>query len=120
MIERFDTSGRFAQAVRAGGMVYLAGQVAEDWNADFEAQCTQVLARIDRLLQEAGASKRSLLQVQVWLKDMADYAAFNRLYDAWVDPAAKPARATVRADLIAPSLRIEMMATALVELGGAS
>lgn len=120
MITRIDTTGRFAQAVRAGELVFLAGQVADDRTADFQTQCRQVLARIDRLLAEAGSSKASLLQMQVWLKSLDDYQAFNEQYDAWIDPAAKPARATVKADLVAPSLLVEIMVTARAEGGGQS
>jgi enamine deaminase RidA (YjgF/YER057c/UK114 family) len=112
VITRIDTTGRFAQAVRAGELVFLAGQVADDWQADFPTQCRQVMARIDRLLAEASASKSTLLQMQVWLKSLDDYQAFNALYDGWIDPAAKPARATVKADLIAPSLLVEIMVVA--------
>ena len=112
VITRIDTSARFAQAVRAGDLVFLAGQVADDRNADFPTQCRQVMARIDRLLAEAGASKSSLLQMQVWLKSLDDYQAFNEIYDGWIDADAKPARATVKADLVAPSLLVEIMVIA--------
>lgn len=118
VITRIETSGRFAQAVRAGELVFLAGQVADDRDADFETQCRQVFARVDRLLGEAGASRATLLQMQVWLKDLGDYAAFNALYDGWIDPAAKPVRATVKAELVAPELRVEVMVVARAGEGG--
>ena len=120
MIHRIETEGRYAQAVRTGDLVFLAGQVADDRTADFNTQCAQVFARVERLLAAAGASKSSLLQMQVWLKDLQHYAAFNALYDAWIDPANKPARATVKADLVAPELLVEIMATARREDAGAA
>jgi enamine deaminase RidA (YjgF/YER057c/UK114 family) len=112
VITRYETSGRYAQAIRSGEMVFLAGQVADDRHADFATQCRQVFARVDRLLADAGASRASLLQMQVWLKDLGDYAAFNALYDGWIDPAAKPVRATVQAHLVAPEYLVEIMVTA--------
>lgn len=120
MIQRFDTQGRYAQAVRTGDLVFLAGQVADDAGADFQLQCAQVFARVDRLLGEAGSSRSSLLQMQVWLKDLQHYAAFNALYDAWIDPANKPVRATVQAELVAPGYLVELMVSARCEQGAAS
>ena len=112
MIQRFETQGRFAQAVRCGDLVFLAGQVADDAGADFPAQCAQVFARIDHLLAQAGSSRSLLLQMQVWLKDLRHYAAFNALYDAWIDPGNKPVRATVQAELVAPGYLVELMVSA--------
>jgi enamine deaminase RidA (YjgF/YER057c/UK114 family)/rhodanese-related sulfurtransferase len=111
-IRRFDDEGRYAQMVVCGDSVHLAGQVADDWNADIAAQTAQVLARVDDLLQRAGTSRRHILSMNVWLADLADYATFNSVFDEWVDPKAKPARATVQAALIDPRLRVEVMLVA--------
>lgn len=110
--QRIEVGPRYAQAVASGPLVFLAGQVADNWDADFQEQCRQVFARIDRLLADSGSGKHRLVSMQVWITEMQNYGAFNELYDAWIDPAAKPARATVRADLIDPRLLVEVMVVA--------
>jgi len=86
-----------SQAVVCNGMVFLAGQVADDTSQDVGGQTRQVLAAIDRLLAEAGSDKSRLLAAQIFLADMADFAAMNKVWEAWVIPGQTPARATVQA-----------------------
>ena len=93
-------------------LVYLAGQVAEDPKADIGAQTKSVLGQIDRLLAEAGTDKRAILSATIYLASMADYAAMNAAWDAWVPPSAAPARATVEARLARPEWRVEVVVTA--------
>jgi enamine deaminase RidA (YjgF/YER057c/UK114 family) len=71
-----------------------------------------VLAQIDRLLEEAGSDKRRLLSATIYLADMADYAAMNEVWDAWVPQGETPARATVQARLAHPAYRVEIQAVA--------
>lgn len=103
-----------SQGVVAGGVVYLAGQVADDTNADVKGQTAQVLAKIDAVLAGAGSSKSNLLSATIYLKDMADFAAMNQVWDAWVAADGKPARATVQAALATPDYLVEIQAVAAV------
>ena len=108
MIRRLAEQARLSGAVVHAGTVHLAGQVADDPTADAEGQTTDILRQIDALLNEAGTAKQYLLTVQVFLADMADFAAMNRAWDAWLDPRCKPARATVQARLANPAWRVEI------------
>jgi enamine deaminase RidA (YjgF/YER057c/UK114 family) len=101
-----------SQAVACNGMVFLAGQVADDTSQDVSGQTRQVLAAIDRLLAEAGSDKSRLLSAQIFLADMADFAAMNKVWEAWVLPGQTPARATVQAALAQPQYRVEVVVTA--------
>jgi enamine deaminase RidA (YjgF/YER057c/UK114 family) len=112
-IRRIAEEGRLSGAVVAGGLVWLAGQVADDTSLDAEGQTADILRQIDALLAEAGTSKRNLLSVTVVLADIADAPAMNRAWDAWLDPAAKPARMTVQAPLVDPAWRVEITGVAL-------
>ncbi|MCP5471098.1 MAG: nitroreductase family protein [Sinobacteraceae bacterium] len=112
-IRRFESSARMSQAVVANGVVYLAGQVADDTTADVEGQTRQVLAEIDRLLALVGTDKRRILSANIYLADIGDFAAMNRAWEAWVASDAKPARATIEAKLAAPKYRVEVQVTAL-------
>ena len=58
--------------------------------------------------------KSKLVAVNVFLPQIGDFDAMNRIYDAWVDPERLPARACVEARLADPDLRIEVTAVAAV------
>ena len=111
-IQRINPGKRLSDAVVHGSTVYLAGQVASDPSADVRAQTRDILAQIDRLLGGLGSSKQRLLSATIYLADMADYAAMNEVWDAWVPAGDLPARATVQARLAKPEYRIEIQAIA--------
>ena len=116
MIQRLAEEQRLSGAVVHGGLVWLAGQVADDASLDAEGQTADILRQIDGLLHQAGTSKSRLLLVTVVLADIRDAPAMNRAWDRWLDPAAKPARMTVQAPLVDPSWRVEI--TGVAALGG--
>jgi enamine deaminase RidA (YjgF/YER057c/UK114 family) len=111
-IIRLESGVRMSEVVICNGMVYLAGQVAEDPSGDITSQTRSVLSSIDRLLLRAGTSKKNLLTAQIFLTDMADFAAMNSVWDHWIADAGKPARATVQAQLARPGWKIEIVVTA--------
>lgn len=114
-IRRLHSGPRMSQAVVRNGMVFLAGQVAADTAQDVGGQTRQVLAAIDALLAEAGSDKSRLLSAQVFLTDMADFAAMNKIWEAWVTPGQTPARATVQAALARPEYKVEIVVTAAAD-----
>ncbi|MCA8879153.1 MAG: RidA family protein [Rhodobacteraceae bacterium] len=111
-IQRLNPGPRMSQAVRLGEIAFLAGQVPDDLAADIGVQTEQVLAKIEAVLAELGSGKADILSVQVWLADMADFQGMNAVWDAWVDPANPPARATGEVALARPGMRVEMIAVA--------
>lgn len=111
-IRRLMPEARLSGATVHGKTVYLAGQVADDATLDAEGQMADILRQIDALLAEAGTDKRHLLMVQIYIQDLADFEGMNRAWDAWIDPAHLPARATVRADLHEKSWRMEVTGVA--------
>ena len=60
-ITRQQPGKRLSQAVIHGNTVYLAGQVAVDYNGSIEKQTAETLAAIDKLLADAGTSKSKVL-----------------------------------------------------------
>jgi enamine deaminase RidA (YjgF/YER057c/UK114 family) len=114
-ITRFESGKRMSQAVVHGNTVYVAGQVAADYDGTIEKQTAEALAAVERLLAQAGSSKSKLLSVQVVLNNIADFAAMNTVYDAWIDPANPPARACIEARLAHPALKVEVIAVAALD-----
>lgn len=107
-LQRHHVGPRMSEAVVHNGTVYLAGQVADDPSADVAGQTGQVLAAIDRLLAECGSDKTRILSAQIFLADIADFAAMNEVWDAWVPQGHTPPRATVEAKLATPKYRVEI------------
>jgi enamine deaminase RidA (YjgF/YER057c/UK114 family) len=111
-VRRFHVGDRMSEVAVHRGTVYLAGQVAGDAAQDIRGQTAQVLAAIDRLLLEAGTDKAHILRAQIYLADIADFAAMNEVWDDWVAPGDAPPRATVQARLARPEWKIEVVVTA--------
>jgi enamine deaminase RidA (YjgF/YER057c/UK114 family) len=113
-ITRIDQNARRSRAVVHGGVVYLAGQVADDKTVSIAEQARQVLAKIDDMLARAGTDKSRLLTAQIWLRTMDDFAAVNAIWDAWVVPGHAPTRCCGKVELSDADYRLEIIATAAV------
>ena len=113
-LRRFHVGDRMSEMTIHNGTVYLAGQIAEDGSQDIRGQTAQVLASIDKLLTEAGTDKAHILRCQIFIKDLADFAAMNEVWEDWVAPGDAPPRATVQANLAKPEWKIEMVVTAAI------
>jgi enamine deaminase RidA (YjgF/YER057c/UK114 family) len=111
-LERFDVGARLSEMAVHGDTVYLAGQVCTDGTADISGQTRKVLAMIDALLARAGSDKSKILMAQIFMADMADFAAMNAVWDSWVVPGHTPPRATVQAALARPGWKVEIVVTA--------
>lgn len=114
MVQRIDVGARMSEVAIHNGTVYLAGQIAEVPGQDMEGQTRQVLTAIDTLLAKAGTDKSKILMAQIFITDLGDFAAMNRVWDAWVVPGHTPPRATVQAALANPDWKIEIVVTAAV------
>lgn len=107
----------YSQGTVAAGLCFVAGQVALDHNndviapGDARAQTVATIERIETVLGEAGASLEDVVTSTVFLSDLDDFAAFN---EGWAQKFGdhRPARATVRADLLLEGLVVEILATA--------
>jgi len=111
-IRRMDVGQRMSDIVIHNDTIYLSGLVGE--GDSVAAQARDILAKVDRLLAKAGSDKSKLLQTVIWLTDISTFAEMNSVWDAWIDKANPPARATVEAKLAATKYKIEIMVTAAV------
>jgi len=113
-IQRMHVGARLSEAAIFNGVVYLAGMVPECEATDIRSQTADVLHQIELRLREAGSDKTRILRTQIYLKDIADIAAMNEVWDAWVVAGNAPPRATVQAALANPAYLIEVVVTAAV------
>lgn len=110
--------GHYSHAIAANGFVFIAGQlpIARDGSklndASFETQARQVLENVAAALTAAGSEISRLVQVRVYVTDIASWPAFNRLYAAWAGSAC-PARAVVPVPELHFGFKIEIEAIAL-------
>lgn len=111
-ITRIDSGARMSGAVVHGNTVYLAGQVGD--GETVTEQCKDALSEVDRLLAAAGTDKSKILQTLIYISDISYFAEMNAAWEAWVDPANTPARATSEAKLAAPKYKVEFIVTAAI------
>ncbi|MDO4250517.1 MAG: RidA family protein [Moraxella sp.] len=111
-IQHFETTPTLSDVTVYGNTVYLAGQVPDDDSLDITGQTKQVLANIDKMLALAGTDKSRMLSVQVFIKDLSDFEAFNAVWAEWVADITPPSRATIEANLVNPNWLIEIMVVA--------
>ena len=108
-IKRIGAGARMSKAVVHGDVVYTAGQVADKSKGGSVAEQTrEILTLIDGILDEAGSEKSRILSATIYLSDISSFSEMNGVWDAWVDKANPPARATVEAKLVAPDYKVEI------------
>lgn len=113
-LQRVDLNHRRSRAVVVNGMVHIGGQFAADTSGDITAQTRETLSKLDALLQECGSDRAHLVSVTIWLRDMADFAGMNAVYDAWIDPQNPPTRCCGEVRMASDAMRIELTAIAQV------
>ena len=111
-IRRISPGPRMSRAVVHGDTIYLAGHVHPEIGVGVKGQTRAILERIEQVLAEAGSDKSRILSVQVWLADITTFEQMNEVYDAWVDSANPPTRATVEARLASPDYLVEIAVVA--------
>ena len=87
---------------------------------DIEAQCRQVFANVRAVLEASGARWEDLVDVTVFLTDMArDFAAYNRVYaEYFPDPATAPCRTTLGITALPTPIAIELKCIAALRSAG--
>ncbi len=107
----------YSPGAKAGNIVYVGGTLAMDAAGktygvgDVRAQTRHVLESIRAVLATAGGTMQDIAFNQIFLKDLADYAAMNEVYKEYF-PKNPPARYCIRADLVRPDFLVEIASTA--------
>ena len=111
--------GPYAQAIKANGFVYTAGQIAigpesgDIVDGGIKAQTRQVFANLAAVLEAAGTSVDQVVKATVFLRHMSDFAAMNEVYAEYLG-GATPARSTVAVGELPRGALIEIDLIALV------
>jgi len=112
--------GPYSQAIRAGQLLFLSGQVPLDpgtgqiIEGDIAAQTRRVMENLGAVLNAAGLSFADLVRTTIFLVDMNDFAAVNEAYGSYfpASAGAAPARATVQVARLPKDARVEIDAVA--------
>ncbi|HEV3375551.1 MAG TPA: RidA family protein [Candidatus Acidoferrum sp.] len=105
--------GPYSQAVKAGGFIYLSGQVALDpktgelTGSEIRQQTERTLENVKGVLEAAGTNLHHVVKTTVFLKDMNDFAAMNEVYARYFT-AAPPARSTVQVSRLPKDALLEI------------
>jgi 2-iminobutanoate/2-iminopropanoate deaminase len=110
--------GGYSQGIRAGNLLFTAGQVgvdpatAELAGESIEAQTKQVLENIKGVLEAGGATMADVVKVTAFLTDMSQFAGYDAVYRTYF-PEPRPARSSVGAAL-AGNFLVEIEAVAVI------
>jgi 2-iminobutanoate/2-iminopropanoate deaminase len=111
--------GPYSQAIVANGFVFTAGQIPLDPQSgqivpgNVVAQTERVLANLQAILDEAGATWGDVVKTTVYLHDMNDFPLVNEAY-ARILGDARPARSTVQVSALPRGVLVEIDAVALL------
>ena len=112
--------GTYSQAVKAGNVVYVSGQIPlvpetmKVLQADFKSQVRQVFDNLHAVIDAAGGSFPQVVKLTIYLTDMDNFAQVNEVMsDVWSAPY--PARALIGVSQLPRDVAIEMDAIVVLE-----
>lgn len=112
--------GHYSHGTVANGFVFVSGQLPITragemlGDASFEDQARQALSNVEAVLIASGSGIDRLVQVRVYLDDLANWPAFNTVYARWAG-ASRPSRAVVPTGPLHRGLKVEIEAVAVVD-----
>ncbi|MBW8366965.1 MAG: RidA family protein [Arenimonas sp.] len=105
--------GPYSQAVRAGGVVYLSGQIPLDpatgelVQADISAEARRVFDNLTAVCEAAGGTLGDVARVGIYLTDLSDFAAVNAVMAEYFQ-LPYPARSTIQVSALPRGARVEI------------
>ncbi len=109
--------GPYSQAVRAGNMLYVSGQIAIDpetntlVDGNIEDETKQVMKNIESLLSASGFSFSDIVKTTIFLSDMEHFVLVNGIYGSYFQ-SEFPARETVAVLGLPKNVNVEISVTA--------
>ncbi|RLG87090.1 MAG: deaminase [Thermoprotei archaeon] len=111
--------GPYSQGVKAGGFLFVAGQIPIDPSTDrivegsFEDKVRRVLENVKAVVEAAGGSLDNVVKVTVYLKDISLFDRFNKVYAEYF-PRNPPARVVVEVSNLPKGVELEVEAIAYI------
>lgn len=108
-----SAAGHISQAITFGNLAFVSGIVARDpatgevVTGGIEAETQQVLSSLEAILEAAGTSLRYVLKATCYLRNMDDFAGFNKVWKAYF-PVNPPARACIQAGRLGREFGVEV------------
>ena len=109
--------GPYSQAVKAGNLLFVSGQVAiipstgQILQGTIDEETKQVMDNINAILTEAGYDFSNVVKTTIFLKNMDDFAKVNAVYGSYFT-ADFPARETVQVSRLPKDVNVEISVTA--------
>ncbi|MDE7331005.1 MAG: RidA family protein [Lachnospiraceae bacterium] len=125
MLKKVETAkapaaiGPYSQGIIAGGFLFASGQIpiipetGEIAQGDIHVQAEQVMKNVGEILKEAGTDYEKVVKTTCFLADMADFAAFNSVYEKYF--TGKPARSCVAVKELPKNVLCEVEVIAAAE-----
>jgi 2-iminobutanoate/2-iminopropanoate deaminase len=112
--------GPYAQAIKAGGLLYVSGQIPADpgtgelVTGSFELQVQTVLDNLTRILEEGDSGLDRVIKVTIFLTDMALFEQLNTMYTQYFGKS-RPARSCVAVHRLPKDAPLEIDAVAICD-----
>jgi 2-iminobutanoate/2-iminopropanoate deaminase len=110
--------GPYSQAIRAGGMVFLSGQIPLDpitgqmAEGNVGAQAERVMKNLGAVLEAAGCTFDDVVRTTIFLTNLGDFQTVNEIYGRFF-ASVPPARATVQVSALPRGAKVEIDAIAI-------
>src|SRR5208283_5735292 len=110
--------GPYSQAIRANGFIFVSGQIPIDpetgeiVSGGFSEQARQSLENLLQILIASGAGLEKVVAVDVFITDISQFAAFNKIYEGYFS-GHKPARAVVEVKGLPRGVMVEVKCVAV-------
>lgn len=106
--------GPYNQAVLSGNTLYISGQIAinpvnnELDLSSIEDETEQVMRNLKAILNEAGMTFENVVKSSIFISDMNNFAAINKVYGKYFEEATAPARETVEVANLPKFVNVEI------------
>ena len=106
--------GPYNQAVLVGNTLYISGQIAinpvnnELDLSNIQDETEQVMRNLKAILEEAGMTFENVVKSSIFISDMNNFAAINKVYGKYFEEATAPARETVQVARLPKSVNVEI------------
>lgn len=111
--------GPYSQAILSGNTLYTSGQIPIDPKTgalvmeNITVETTQVMKNLKAVLTEAGMTFENVIKASIFISDMDNFGAINKVYGAYFDATTAPARETVQVARLPKDVNVEISVIAV-------